>query len=187
MRRVAAITLAFLAWTNSAQAVTLIAPGGRPVGGVWQRWANEARIPTYPGRIVLVTHDIDAACGGPALGCMYPPNCATVLPDFAACPWRGWTPEVVAGDRWSFEHELGHVFDYRYLTTALRHRLLPLLGERGHPWFLNEDADDAFANTYAWCAEDYGTSLNDGWPSYGAQLTSAQDLTTTCRLIAKIG
>ena len=172
---------------NRRTRATLVTPAGRPVGGEMQRWVDQAHVPTYPGRVVFST-DVARICGAASLGCMLPPTCDLPLPpDFVACPWRGWTPEVVVapGDRWTLEHELGHVFDYRYLTPALRRHLVPLLGERGHPWFINEDAMDAFANTYAYCAETANLT-RDGWPSYGAEATTAADLIATCRLIKRV-
>ncbi len=43
-----AALVAMLVLTAPAQAVTLINQQGQPIGGQWQQWANQAKVPTIP-------------------------------------------------------------------------------------------------------------------------------------------
>lgn len=167
-----------LAIAPVASAVRLVTPTGTPVGGVWQHWANHSRVPTVRETITFVAFRGDGMeyCGEPALGCSSPAF-PGVLPFIA----------TTVGDRFSFYHELGHEFDWTYLTLTLRARFLRLMGEPHVPWVEGGSADD-FADLYATCALGYGThrapfNENGGWPI----VPSLARLNDVCRLIVRLG
>jgi hypothetical protein len=171
-----------------ARAALLVTPQDRPIGGQWQRWTNESRMPTYRGVVQLVPASV-AFCGDDVLGCAEAGHCPLGLVDCAA---NGAVPVIAVGRRdehWTLLHELGHEFDWAYLTGRERERLLVLMGDAGQPW-REGGAQDDFANLYATCAEGYGrrgwpynTETGDGWPV----APTLADLNATCALIVRLG
>ncbi len=99
------------------------------------------------------------------------PNACTPA-DAQACFWTGpnEAPTVWIGTSWRgdvrlpFYHELGHVFDWYYLTDHDRHQWETWAHTVGERWA--EDtipgggASDEFANDYATCAT---TGSRHGW------------------------
>jgi hypothetical protein len=65
-----------LAMPPRASAVTLVDQQGRPVGGQWQQWANEAKVPTIPGDLIVQVGDM---CGSPA--CSASPLSLVLMPN----------------------------------------------------------------------------------------------------------
>lgn len=106
----------------------LVRPSGAPVGGQWQRWANESYAPGYRGTVTLdlSAHADNFYCGG-AIGCSVNEGLTTSNPEIFDFP---------NGDRWtrrySLLYELGHVFDYRYLTDGDRRAIMRLWHIEAH-------------------------------------------------------
>jgi hypothetical protein len=153
---VATVSLAF---TGSAQAVTLITPQGQLVGGQWQAWANDSKVPTASGLIVF---EVPAAMG-----------CATAGGCSLQAPTPGTSPIISASNRYTLYFELGHQFDWRYLTDANRSRIARFWGHPHWPWLdsarsLDHGSEDGlmadFDNAYAQCAQT-GSFAGISWPS----------------------
>jgi hypothetical protein len=189
-RRLAAVlaVIGTLALPSSAQAVLLTNPQGQPVGGIWQAWANESRVPTYALPVVLTTtaQGLEAFCG------------STFYP---ACSEPGDDPPEIALDpafnpRWDLYHELGHIFDWTHLTDANRVRFEVLMDDTGKRWDEYTDtsglggASDDFAQLYSFCAEHWNQRKFWRsfwqWPFGGIDTTKA-DITASCRLITTLG
>lgn len=169
MKRIAYIAFGILCfavlWTAQAKAVTLVTPTGQPVGGKWQAWANEAKVPTV-AKLVLDVSEADAqgSCGG-ADACSY-----------------GWQPgtereTVVAPNagRRDFYYELGHQFDWQRLKGANRQYLAREWGAPHAHWLDSQASIDAgsedgleavFPDIYADCAlgvNDQGDDISVGF------------------------
>jgi hypothetical protein len=104
--------------TPQEQVTTLITPTGAPVGGKWQRWADDSKVPTYRGTIVFSARDCPGL--GPLSSCTEPtyagPAGALVGFDVfvpRADPGAGYDWQMARG---LFLHELGNAFDEAYLT-----------------------------------------------------------------------
>lgn len=158
---------------------------GQPTGGKWQDWVNDSHVPTYGGTILLVLSS--APCGNEALGCAEAGWCPPTLRE---CAQNGVGPVIFTdpNDRFTFFHELGHEFDWAYLTDTDRRELLRMMGERGAPW-VEDGAQDDFADLYATCAEGYGTgegSFNpNGWS--GIPVVGTLDaLNDVCSFIVRV-
>ena len=179
MKRLTPLVLACLALffggVATAQAhVLLIRPDGQPVGGIWQRWTNDAKIPTIDGRTILMDASI---CQG-ALGCSeyYPADRTAILH---------------ATNRQTLYFELGHLFDYEVLTWHDRGVLSLTWGTHGDPWnnsfsALQQGREDGltadFAAAYQACAlgENFG-----GLASGDAPVIQTHDTCTLIRRFAK--
>ena len=106
----------------------------------YQRWADEARVPT-PELTVEVFEAPYDVCGGGATAC--------------TAEHRVWFDSRYFGTestRGVFAHELGHIFDEERSTIASRHLFRHLTDSR-LPWF---EADlmapgEQFAQHYRWC------------------------------------
>jgi hypothetical protein len=180
---------AALALAAPAQAVTLVNPAGQPIGGRWQRWANEMRVPTVRGRLTLDVSAADAsAMCGATTGCSE--------------GWDGLEPviwiEPYAG-RDTLYYELGHEFDWLELIAADRSFLAREWGTpRAHWWDSeaslargSEDGLEAvFPQIYADCASginDQGTDLAVGF--YGANALTPPGVTPeidTCQYLTRL-
>jgi len=192
--KAAAIVLglaATLALAAPAQAVTLIGPQGQPIGGQWQQWADEAQVPSLSGTL-LVDNDATPCMGGAA--CSTSPNMALQEQDgsliYADGPTETWAAPNVA--EWSFDFELGHQFDWAYLTDADRAQFAQLWGSTLHWWDTLAGAQQAiedgleaeFANVYATCAVgDPTPAILTAWLP-GVVVTDAEP---SCQLIDQMG
>lgn len=188
MRSFAAVLVASLglvAFAAPAQAVTLVKPDGTPVGGQWQKWVDEMRVPTISGTLVFVVDN--AACYN------------RIAP---GCSFRSGTPEtwVAPGStsRATLYFELGHQFDWRYLTFRTRRYLARAWEDMHVRWwdtrswlqYGENGLEGVFPQIYADCA----TGLNDKGGSvtvfepFGADFTAptANPRINTCRFIDKI-
>jgi len=161
---VASVAL-FLSLAGTAQAVTLVTPQGQPVGGQWQRWANAVRVPTYRGTVTLnLSPSAATICFG-ASGC-------TAAQDGNAPPeiTLATNAQAFRGSdtpRETLLYELGHVFDFEYLTNADRRAFLRLWGMRrsvsswwageAHPSFAVPG--ERFSEYYLDCAESAHPAL----------------------------
>lgn len=191
MRSLAAVlvaSLGLLAFAAPAGAVTLVNPDGTPVGGQWQKWVAEMRVPTISGPLAFST---DATiCGGAMLG-----------------RWRAFTSgrrlhrhcgrsgQSLSRDTLYFE--LGHQFDWHYLTPGGRSYLAHQWHTAGHSWWdsspYGENGLEAiFASEYAGCAEGMNDNNSSfslfeppgfvGWVPHG----STSSHFSTCRYIDRI-
>ena len=180
-----------LAIASPAQAVSLVAPQGQPIGGQWQQWAEEAQVSTLSGTL-LVDDDPTPCMGGSA--CSSSPNMALQEPDgsliYAGGPIETWAAPNVA--EWSFDFELGHQFDWAYLTDADRAQFAQLWGSTLHWWDTLAGAQQAiedgleaeFADIYATCAVgDPTPAILTAWLP-GVVVTNPEP---SCRLIDQIG
>ena len=183
--------VAALAFASPAQAVTLVAPQGQPIGGQWQQWADDAQVSTLSGTL-LVDSDPTPCMGGAA--CSSSPNMALQEPDgsliYADGPTETWAAPNVA--EWSFDFELGHQFDWAYLTDADRAQFAQLWGSTLHWWDTLAGAQQAtedgleaeFADIYATCAVgDPTPAILTAWLP-GVVVTDAEP---SCQLIDEIG
>jgi hypothetical protein len=178
---------ATLAFAAPAQAVVLVAPAGKPVHGQWQRWANEAKVPTVR-RLVLDVSAVDAQnyCGGA---------------DACSMGWEGGQARetIVAPDagRRDFYYELGHQFDWQILNDGDRSYLAREWGDPHSRWLdstasVNAGAEDGleavFPQIYADCAfgiSDKGNDMAIGFvgknyspPGVTPKINTCQFLTT---------
>ena len=183
--------VAALAFASPAQAVTLVAPQGQPIGGQWQQWADDAQVSTLSGTL-LVDSDPTPCMGGAA--CSSSPNMALQEPDgsliYADGPTETWAAPNVA--EWNFDFELGHQFDWAYLTDADRAQFAQLWSSTLHWWDTLAGAQQAtedgleaeFADIYATCAVgDPTPAILTAWLP-GVVVTDAEP---SCQLIDEIG
>lgn len=110
----------------------LVGPSGSPVPVLWQRWTDQAKVPTYPGRVQM---EISAAAAQQVCG--FDPNGGVDTELILGCETLGvqtGLPEVIltpSGDeRGVLYHELGHVFDSYVMTDRWRIRFMELWGVR---------------------------------------------------------
>jgi hypothetical protein len=156
---------ASLALATTAQAVTLVDQAGHPVGGKWQRWADEMKIPT----VRRVTLDISVADANAFCG---------VAGACSLGSLPGQPREIVAAPdagRDGLYYELGHQFDWDYLNVGNRRFLARAWGDPGARWQdsaagLADGSEDGlegvFPQIYADCASginDQGTDLEVGF------------------------
>lgn len=185
MRRLGGLAVIVgLALAAPAQAVVLVTPQGQPVGGKWQRWANESKVPTARIRIPFAL-TIPKACGN-VDGCI------------GGKPVTIHIRPAARDARFALMHELGHAFDELYLTRIERHRFEYLDGW-GHadygykyaPWSVHHtdppgSPNEDFANTYASCAI-YGlyprTWYMNLWPNWDSNWASYR---AACGLIRRV-
>jgi len=120
--------------------VKLITAKGRSLGGPYQRWVSQAKVPTVRGSVkVLLT-------GCPRrpryAGCVFTKRDRTIYLRRSAPSQR----EVLL-------HELGHLFDLRVLGRADRRAFKRATGRPRARWFrgVNPPAEQ-FAEGYALCA-----------------------------------
>ena len=176
---------------SPARAVTLLTPQGQPIGSQWQQWVGEAQVPTLSGTL-LVDNDPTPCMGGAA--CSSSPNMALQEPDgsliYEDGPTETWAATNVA--QWSFDFELGHQFDWAYLTDAERAQFAQLWGSTLHWWDTLAGAQQAmedgleaeFANIYATCAVgDPTPAILTAWLP-GVVVTDPEP---SCQLIDEIG
>jgi hypothetical protein len=163
--------------------LVLVTPSGAPVGGQWQQWVDQMRMPTVSGQLTF-TSPSDLCGGLSTVGC-------------STGPQFGYPYELAASDRNSLYFELGHMYDWQYLTDANRRSLSQSWGASGQPWLdstasLNKGAEDGleaiFAAVYADCAfgrSDANTAMTVPEP---AGLTSPQAFISQspCQTIAQM-
>lgn len=145
-----------------AQTTTLIGPNGQPVGGRWQRWINEAKVPTYPGIEILDANLADAkrACVN-ATGCSAPSGPC----DYSSCGAghpETWLARDDTADTLYYEH--GHIIDYMIATDADRAAFMRIWHLPGTvaDWWRNETSfateriyppGELWSAAYELCAE----------------------------------
>ncbi|MBV8221368.1 MAG: hypothetical protein JO325_23115 [Solirubrobacterales bacterium] len=173
--------------------MTLVAPNGTPVGGELQQWANAAQVPTLNGPLTTDTNasDVNAACAR-APACSTAPGSAEEYDGglIYGQPAETWVaPDAV--NQWQFDFELGHQFDYAYLTRTDRAEFAQLWGSTLHWWDTSsglargiEDGLEAeFADVYATCAVGYSApEILTAWLPSVIVTTAAP----SCQLINRI-
>ena len=180
-----------------AQAVTLVNPNGTPTGGELQQWANAAQVPTLNGplRTDTAVSDVNTLCAG-APACSTAPAMAEQEPNGSLIyasgqPAETWVaPGAVV--EWQFDFELGHQFDYAYLTGTDRAMLAQTWGSTLHWWDtfsglshgIEDGLEAEFADIYATCAVDAEVPaiLTTWLPG-----VAVENAAPTCELIDQIG
>ncbi len=142
--------LASLVLAATAHGATVIVePSGSHLP--YQRWVDEAKVPT-PDLSITV---IEGAPGQPGWACTtgydYSDPMACAVPSE-----RTIYVDPEGFDRWSFEHEIGHLFDAYVLNEAERERFSQL-ARIPLPWWYAPEAwhqspAEYFAENYAACA-----------------------------------
>jgi hypothetical protein len=184
------VAVALFALAAPARAVTLVTPAGEPVGGQWQQWADEAqqKVPTITGNLQFI---VGPGCFD--LACSQSPNSLAVEPDGDLTPLSSETDTWISplGNQLTLDWELGHQFDWAWLTTATRQELATVW-DSAAPWWDSEASLDrgtedgleaTFADAYMYCATGAWEELN--WPNQPA-LTTGQ-LNQTCKIIDQVG
>ena len=123
-----------------AQGVQLVSPGGRPLRGNWQSWADSALVPTATGRVTVRT------TGCPALpraaGCVYSRHPRVI-----------YLKHGLHNPRGVLLHELGHVYDLTVLSNKDRGRFRRIMHRKGASWWHGRTPlAEWFAEGYSWCA-----------------------------------
>jgi hypothetical protein len=151
--------------------VRLAKPGGKPLPGRWQSWADASLVPTVRGRVTLRL----ARC--PALpkaaGCVYLERPRTV-----------WLRPGAGDPHGALLHELGHVFDLLVMGNADRARVKRILRRPGRrPWWRGRTpVAELFAEGYSWCARYRRIASLRRYASYGYDPTPEQHR-RLCRVI----
>jgi hypothetical protein len=164
-----------LSLAGSAHALTLVASSGQPVGGIWQRWVNEARTATWSGSVILDTArtDLRAHCGTDVVG-----GCFS-----NADPAEIWLSPRDGG-RYGLFHEMGHMFDYEVLTDVERTefmRIWRVPAETGvaldDQWWQGEQQADPMSHgpLGEWFAEGYRLCATYGRWTWARALSADGD------------
>src|SRR3954463_16089195 len=124
----------------AANDLTLVAPGGRALGGPWQRWARASLMPTVRGRVTV------HLSGCPALpraaGCVYRQRPHTI-----------YVRQGVRRPRAVLLHELGHLFDLRVMNNRDRGRFGRIMHAGRRRWWAGKlPLAEQFAEAYSFCA-----------------------------------
>lgn len=163
MRKAIIFGAIFLGLAGSAQAVTLVDSTGSPIGGQLQAYADTARVPTLAGTLTVLN-----AAGECPIACSQGPY-KTVESDGSLWvntpifgPTTTWAAPGVSG--YQFDWELGHQFDWAYLTDDDRQAFATMWRDPTGEWWdsvkaLNGGGEDGlervFAADYASCAMGY--------------------------------
>jgi hypothetical protein len=153
-----AASLALLALSATAQAVTLVSPDGDPRIARFQTWANAAVVPTPVGVVDLVLD-----------------SCPVAVSD--GCIYHGAPPTIFLGpmvrDRPILLHELGHAFDTQRLTPAYRAAFEGIFGDT-RPWRTAPNSPhERFAEAYSLCAR-HARIARTYTAAYGYRTTPGQ-------------
>jgi hypothetical protein len=163
-----------LAAAPARGAVKLLLPGGKPLAGRWQGWADGSRMPTVSGRVRVRL----ARC--PALpkaaGCVYTKRPRTI-----------WIRPGAGDPKGTLLHELGHVFDLLVLSNRDRAKAKRIFGvpTRRSWWSGRRPAAEWFAEGYSWCARYARIVSLRRYATYHYRPTAAEHA-RLCRLIARV-
>lgn len=188
-----------------ASAVQLVGARGQPVGGQWQRWADQAQVPTFNGPLRFTLSETLCNAGLPILV----PGCSAGPPRYGPTYFLSIDPRCVGvACRDTLYSELGHLFDWRYLTNADRMILARMWRHARWPWW---DTQIALSAGVGGSASENGLEADFTWayqacaegetgPLSVAPLTAAGipasatppalnlgSLAPTCRVIARAG
>ena len=165
---------ACLAFATSAQAVTLINPDGTPVGGQLQQWANESRVAT--GNYTLTVGGFACSEAQTTLGVApAAPGCSTGTnvdgssfnPTAPFSTYVNTTDYAPWAVRETLYFELGHQFDWHFLTAADRRYLARAWGLAHWHWSdsiagLEAGAEDGLEGVFAAVYQDCADGSADG-------------------------
>ena len=174
------LAIAVLTLCAPAQAVTLVHPDGTLVGGKWQRWANQALVPTVRGPLIFEP-TAEFGCGGADACSMRSPG-------------PGEPATTAASDQPGLYFELGHQFDWTYLTNADRGRFARMWGRPHHPWVdsvasvmsgSEDGLEGDFAAVYEECAWSAVPDLDIAWGDLPP--IDPRHPLASCALIRRIG
>lgn len=120
--------------------------------GTFQRWADEAQMPLPP--IVKIRAGSPGECGNEFESDDSANPACVYFPDSILITKPRWI------NRWTFYHELGHIFDAEEMTDPERGQFLTSIGFPERAWDYSEPGVDIhqteprefFANAYAECA-----------------------------------
>lgn len=167
---------AVLGFAGSAAAkTTIIAPAEahRP----YQRWIDEAKVPTPEMNLEAIETAAPCELVG-AEGCTDKETKIEIVPS-------NW------GMRFTFLHELGHVWDFQAMPEWQRQRFLALIRQPNLPWYLPRSSSfervgggEWFADAYALCA------FRSAYPPHsyyevGPGIMGSPALNATCRMIRR--
>ena len=125
---------------GAAAELRMSAPGGRALGGSWQRWARASLMPTVTGRVVLRLQRCPALPR--AAGCVYRRRPRTI-----------YIRPGVRQARSVLLHELGHLFDLRVMNNRDRGRFRRIVRAPRRKWWAGKvPLAEQFAEAYSFCA-----------------------------------
>lgn len=169
--------LAVLAPSAAANA-TIVEPEGGHYP--YQRWVDEAKVPTPDGAITVVETSADHGCPGREL------NYDACTKPAERLIW--FSPDAAAGEpREIFLHEIGHNVDHYLLPTWMRVRFMVILRLSGTWQELAEPQPytpaEVFADTYAECAlRPYYSPRHLGFQPRGGAVNHNR----ICRMLARL-
>jgi hypothetical protein len=120
-------------------AVKLRAPGGTPLPGRWQSFADAALVPTVSRRVTVRLTRCPARPS--AAGCVYIRRPRTI-----------YLRPGLDDPRGVLLHELGHVYDLTVLNNRDRGHFRKLMHRRVAWWKGRLPLAEQFAEAYSWCA-----------------------------------
>src|ERR1700722_2830847 len=193
MKTLLASIAASLCLCGTAQAGTvLVSPTGQPVGGIYQQWVNQDRVPSANVTVVFTV----------GTG-----NCSYVGYTAPACsdgvyPGSDWTGENIWLDpnnplkvqRQSLYFELGHIYDWTQLSNGDRGYLARNWWLAHHHWWdtvaglVHGDEDGLegmFGAIYQDCA--YGRNDKGDTVALADQGWSASPRINTCNYLRRLG
>jgi len=155
----------------AAAGLSLQAPGGKPLGGSWQRWARASLMPTVGGRVTVRLR------GCPALpraaGCVYRRRPRTV-----------YIRPGIRRPRAVLLHELGHLFDLRVMNNRDRGGFRRIMRAGKRRWWSGRiPLAEQFAEAYSFCARYHRIVSLVRYSSYRYRPSSRQ-YSSVCALIA---
>jgi hypothetical protein len=155
---------------RAAPDLSVTGPGGRGLGGSWQRWARASLMPTVRGRITL------KLTGCPALpraaGCVYRKRRRTI-----------YLRRGLRHPRSVFLHELGHLYDLHVMNNGDRGRFRRIMrGKRRAWWSGRIPLAEQFAEAYSFCARYRRIVSIARWSTYRYRPSRRQHA-RVCRLI----
>ncbi len=125
---------------DASAELTMSAPGGRPLGGSWERWARASLMPTVRGRVILRLQRCPALPR--AAGCVYRRRPRTIY----------IRPGVLRA-RSVLLHELGHLYDLRVMNNHDRGRFRRVMRAPRRKWWAGRiPLAEQFAEAYSFCA-----------------------------------
>ena len=174
MRRYLLLATVLLWMTASADAA-IVPPEGRPAHGYWAHnyaaWARQSKVSLPPQTITVKHGEVARACGsrpGTVWACAirWPHNVMRIQP---------------GASRFTFYHELGHFFDFAYMTERWRDKFARIVGRPHRTWDMywwhiqygiyNYGLREPFAEIYAHCA---GAGRRVPWKTRWLVVTRAE-------------
>lgn len=120
--------------------VMLVAPGGGPLPGQYQAWADGSFVPTVDGRLVL--HLAGCPSAPRLAGCVD----SRRLSDLYVNP-------RLPRQQSTLLHELGHIFDFTTMRVGDRRAFARASGLRPRSWYAGRNPlFEQFAEGYSFCA-----------------------------------